>query len=78
MLIINAEVPAGLTIKEAIVSALEFAERNKCMVRVEINDIPMLIANAQAFGTTFDKRVETFLAQYQFELKNKFKEEESA
>ncbi len=71
MIIINAEIPAGLTIKEAIVSALEFAERNHCMIKVEINDIPMLIANAQAFGTTFDKRVETFLVQYEFEFKNK-------
>lgn len=48
-LIINAEIPAGPTIEEAIQSCVEFAERNHCSVRTEINDIPMLIS----YGSNF-------------------------
>lgn len=48
-LIINAEIPAGPTIEEAIRSCVEFAERNHCSVRTEINDIPMLIS----YGSNF-------------------------
>ena len=50
-LIINAEIPAGPTIEEAIRSCVEFAERNHCSVRTEINDIPMLIS----YGSNFTK-----------------------
>ena len=48
-LIIDAEIPAGPTIEEAIRSCVEFAERNHCSVRTEINDIPMLIS----YGSNF-------------------------
>lgn len=50
-LIINAEIPAGPTIEEAIRSCVEFAKRNHCSVRTEINDIPMLIS----YGSNFTK-----------------------
>ena len=48
-LIINAEIPAGPTIEEAIEDCVRFAERNNCMVKTTINDIPMLIS----YGTNF-------------------------
>lgn len=48
-LIINAEIPAGPTIEEAIEDCVRFAERNNCMVKTIINDIPMLIS----YGTNF-------------------------
>ena len=48
-LIINAEIPAGPTIEEAIKSCVEFAARNHCSVKTEINDIPMLIS----YGSNF-------------------------
>lgn len=50
-IIIEAEIPAGPTIEEAIRSCVEFAERNHCSVRTEINDIPMLIS----YGSNFTK-----------------------
>lgn len=48
-LIINAEIPAGPSIERAIKDCVEFAERNHCMVKTTINDIPMLIS----YGTNF-------------------------
>lgn len=48
-LIIEAKIPAGPTIEEAIRDCVEFAARNHCSVRTEINDIPMLIS----YGTNF-------------------------
>lgn len=48
-IIINVEIPGGPTIEEAIRSCVEFAERNHCSVRTEINDIPMLIS----YGSNF-------------------------
>ena len=53
-LIINAEIPAGPTIKEAIRSCVEFAKRNYCLVRTEINGIPMLIS----YGSNFTEHPE--------------------
>lgn len=50
-IIINAEIPAGPTIEEAIEACVRFAERNNCMVKTTINDIPMLIS----YGTNFTK-----------------------
>jgi len=50
-LIINAEIPAGPSIEETIRDCVEFAERNHCSVRTEINDIPMLIS----YGSNFTK-----------------------
>ena len=43
MLIINADFPAGLTIEEAIGDALDFSERNHCMVRCDINDVKLTV-----------------------------------
>ena len=48
-LIIEAEIPAGPTIEEAIKSCVEFAARNHCSVKTEINDVPMLIS----YGSNF-------------------------
>lgn len=53
-LIINAEIPAGLTIEEAVRSCVEFARRNYCSVRTEINDVPMLIS----YGNNFTEHPE--------------------
>lgn len=50
-LIIEAEIPAGPTIEEAIKSCVEFAARNHCSVKTEINDVPMLIS----YGSNFTK-----------------------
>ena len=43
MIIINAEFPAGLTIEQAIEEALDFSEKNRCMVRCDINDVSLTI-----------------------------------
>ena len=48
-LIIEAEIPASPTIEEAIKSCVEFAARNHCSVKTEINDVPMLIS----YGSNF-------------------------
>lgn len=53
-LIINAEIPAGPTIEGAIRSCVEFARRNNCSVRTEINDILMLIS----YGNNFTEHPE--------------------
>ena len=70
MLIINAEFPAGLTIRQAIESALKFAEKNECMVRVNINDVPMIIFSSSLLGKTFDEKVDNFVNEYQYILKS--------
>ena len=62
MIIINAEFPAGLTIEEAIGEAIDFCEKNNCMIKTELNDIPMTICNL----STFDSR--TKLINYYFKI----------
>lgn len=53
-LIINAEIPAGPTVEEAITECVIFAQKNDVMVKTTINDIPMLISYGKAFGATTD------------------------
>ncbi len=48
-LIIEAKITAGPTIEETIRECVEFAARNHCSVKTEINDIPMLIS----YGSNF-------------------------
>lgn len=43
MIILNADFPAGMTIDEAIADALDFSERNHCMLRCNINDVEITI-----------------------------------
>ena len=43
MIILNAEFPAGLTIEGAIEEALDFSEKNRCMLRCELNDVKLTI-----------------------------------
>lgn len=50
-LIIEAEITADPTIEEAIRECVEFAARNHCSVKTEINDIPMFIS----YGSNFTK-----------------------
>ena len=63
-MIINAEFTAGQTIEDAIREALVFAEKNDCMVRANLNDIPMLFFNSTLIGKTLEERVAKFAEQY--------------
>lgn len=65
-LIVNVEIPAGPTIKEAIRDCVEFAKRNNVMVKTKINDVPMLICFGSAFGKNVDECVETFVEEFDF------------
>ena len=66
MLIIEAEIPAGPTIEEAIRECVIFAKNNNVMVRTEINDIPMLILFGSVFGSTIEECTDTFLKEYEY------------
>ncbi len=67
-MIINAEFTAGQTIEDAVREALEFAERNNCMVRATLNDIPMLFFNSSLIGGTMEERVQFFINHYKTKL----------
>ena len=66
MLIINAEFPAGLTIKQAIEEALDFSEKNHCMVKCDINDVVLTIV---AGLLPRHEAVEYYKNKYEEELK---------
>ena len=71
MLIIKAEVPAGLTIEEAIREALELSDRIGCTISMEINDVPMLFYNnSLVYGNTLDERVENYHKEFLYRLEN--------
>ncbi len=67
----NAEFPAGLTIDGAISDALAFCKDNRCMVRANINDIPMVFAYGRAFGETWGDMVAYYAGEYRRRLKEK-------
>ena len=67
-MIINAEFTAGQTIEDAVREALEFAERNNCMVGATLNDIPMLFFNSSVFGNTMEERVRFFVKAFKDKL----------
>lgn len=75
-MIIDAEFAAGERIEDAVREALEFAERNKCMVRATLNDIPMLFFNSSLIGKTMEERVQFFVREYKDKL-NKGEGEEN-
>ena len=64
MIIVSAEFPAGLTIREACRSAVEFAARNKCLVKAEINDVPMIFSASPVLVGMKSDQVEDSLADY--------------
>ena len=71
MIIVNAEFPAGLTIREACRSAVEFAARNKCLVKAELNDVEMIFSASPVLVGMKSDQVEDTLADYyaaQYEL----------
>lgn len=53
-LIIEAEIPAGPTIEDAIRDCVIFAQKNGVMVRTTINDVPMLISYGRFVGADTD------------------------
>lgn len=67
-MIINAEFTAGQTIEDAVREALTFAERNNCMVRATLNDIPMLFFNSSLIGNTMEERVQFFVKAFEDKL----------
>ena len=64
MLIINAELPSGPTIEEAMLDAVLFAAQNNCMVRMDVNDIPILISNGSVFGKDVNERAKYFANEF--------------
>lgn len=74
-MIINAEFTAGQTIEDAVKEALEFAERNNCMVRATLNDIPMLFFNSSIIGDTMEERVQYFVKTYKDKREKNNKDE---
>ena len=71
MLLIKAESPAGLTIKQAIGEALILSNRIGCMVQMEINDIPMVFIDSLVHGSTFEERVKNYHAEWERKFKEK-------
>lgn len=67
-MIINAEFTAGQTIEDAVREALEFAERNNCMVRANLNDIPMLFFSSSLIGNTMEEKVQFFVKAFRDKL----------
>ena len=63
-MIVNVEFTAGESIENAIREALEFAERNNCMVRSDFNDVSMLFFSSPVVGRTMEDRVDFFMKQY--------------
>lgn len=72
MLIIKAEAPAGLTIEQAVEEALDLAYRTGCMVKMELNDIPMLFSESTVFGKTHQERVKYFSEEFRRRLSESY------
>ena len=68
MVIVDVDIPAGPTIEEAIRECLDFSERCGCMVRVKLNDVPMLIADSPVFGKNKQERVKLFANEFHYKL----------
>lgn len=73
-MIINAEFTAGGTIDEAIGEALDFASRNHCMVRADINEVKgMLFFDSSLLGNTREEKIKKFHEEYDFRRKEQEK-----
>ena len=73
MLMVKAEAPAGLTIRDAIREALELSSRIHAMVSMEINDIPMLFSYSSFYGSTMEERIENYHKEYMIQLRERDK-----
>ena len=71
MLMIRAEAPAGLTIREAIEDALNLSNNIGCMVNIEINDIPMIITDLSLYGATRTDRVVNYYNEWKRKMEEK-------
>jgi hypothetical protein len=69
-MIVNGDFTAGQTIEDAVREALEFAERNNCMVRAEMNGVHMLFFSSPVVGKTMEDRINFFTRQYREKLKD--------
>ena len=74
MLILHAEAVGGQTIEDCIWDCIALSKRTGCMIKIDINDIPMSIFDSQIYGDTEEERVKTFVKEYH----DRFKEKEIA
>lgn len=70
-MIINAEFTAGQSIEEAIQEAIEFCERNNCMVRADLNNVDMLFFNGSLCGNTMEEKIDFFKKQFMWVVNNR-------
>ena len=62
MLILDASFPAGTEIKDAILEALQFAEKHHVMVRAELNDVKLTLTCVHP--STPESLVDYYLHEY--------------
>ncbi len=63
-LILTAEAPAGLTIDNAIMDAIALSQQTGCMIKIDLNDIPMLISYGKIFGKNIPEMTKHFVQEY--------------
>jgi len=71
MLVLNAEPVAGMTIGETIRDALELSNKTNCLIKIIINDIPIIISDNPIFGYCKEARIKYFYDSYYEILNNK-------
>lgn len=71
MLTVKVDCTCGQTIEEAIRDCLEFSDRCKCAVSVNMNDIWMLIIYSTVWGPTLDDMFKHYRQEFDMKMEER-------